>query len=165
MLKRFCLAAAGGMLVAVGLMLAAPAGATSTNRIRSMEPDQFEQMLKNRAEPTVVVFMASWCAPCIKELPDLNALYAKHRPGGLTFIGVSLDSDGPQAMQPFIDRLKVEFPVYWIGEAGIERFNIRRIPLLWFVSDGRIVRKELGNRSRKTMDQMIVEFMGGTTVR
>jgi thiol-disulfide isomerase/thioredoxin len=160
MLNRLYLAATG-MLVAVGLALAASAGSAGANRIRSMTADQFEQMLNNRPEPTLVVFMASWCAPCIKELPDLNALSAKHRPSGLTVIGVSLDGDGSQAMQPFIDRHKVGFPVYWIGEAGIDRFKIRRIPLLWFVRNGRIVRTASGIRSRKTLDEMIVEFMGG----
>ena len=67
--------------------------------------------------------MAAWCHPCIQELPHLNALDRKYRPQGLKTVGISLDYAGPEAMQPIIDDLKVGFPIYWTGEAAIEKYD------------------------------------------
>ena len=44
----------------------------------------------------VVDFRASWCSPCLQELPSLKELYAKYRELGVEFIGVSLDYPADQ---------------------------------------------------------------------
>jgi thiol-disulfide isomerase/thioredoxin len=107
----------------------------------------------------LLVFMAAWCAPCIKELPDLNALHAKYRTSGLKMVGVSVDFDGPSAMQPIVDRLKVDFPIFWLGEDALEAYGIKGIPLLIFIKNGLVVEKVVGLHSKAFFAEKIEAFL------
>jgi thiol-disulfide isomerase/thioredoxin len=74
------------------------------------DPDGGEISLADfKGTPVLVNLWASWCAPCIKELPTLDKLAAAHRDDGqLGVIAVSQDS-GPQAsVEAFFAKLKVE---------------------------------------------------------
>ena len=74
-------------------------------------------------------------------------------------VGISLDYAGPEAMQPIIDNLKVGFPIYWTGEAAIEKYAITKIPLLLFVRNGRILRRVEGGRDSTAIEKEIVAFL------
>jgi thiol-disulfide isomerase/thioredoxin len=74
------------------------------------DPDGGEISLAEfRGVPVLVNLWATWCAPCVKELPTLNALARTHdRDGSLGVIAVSQDM-GPQgSVEAFLDRLKVD---------------------------------------------------------
>lgn len=74
------------------------------------DPDGGEISLADfRGNPVLVNLWATWCAPCVKELPTLDKLAASHRVDGqLGVIAVSQDS-GPQvSVDAFLDKLKVE---------------------------------------------------------
>ena len=57
--------------------------------------------------PTLVNLWATWCAPCVKELPSLNAL-AKQRMADLAVVPVSQDTKPSEEVNAFLDRLKVD---------------------------------------------------------
>jgi len=147
------------LAVMAGVLLR-PAPAPAGNAIRSIEPPAFDALLKNAQRPLIVVMMASWCGPCIQELPTLERLYKRYRGRGLALIGVSLDFEGPGAMQPLIDSLGVSFPVYWLGEAGARTYRITGIPLLWIVKNGEIREKILGRRPESFLERKIRQLLG-----
>lgn len=61
----------------------------------------------------VVAFMASFCAPCKKELPQLQALHQKYREQGLRIVSVAIDQDeeGQKAVAALVDQHAITFPV------------------------------------------------------
>jgi len=65
---------------------------------------------------TVIDFAASWCAPCMKTLPELDAL-AKRSPA-LDFLVVSVDDD-VSGRDELVERLALELPVLWDEEYAI----------------------------------------------
>ena len=55
------------------------------------------QRLKGKV--VVVDFWATWCGPCVAEMPKMKSLYAEYKNKGVQFIGVSLDQNGSRARQ------------------------------------------------------------------
>jgi thiol-disulfide isomerase/thioredoxin len=146
------------ILIAAVLFIPGPGGAEHLNKVQKIDIEGLDQVVRGRGR-YLLVFMAAWCTPCIKELPDVNALYEKYRDRGLKMIGVSVDFEGPLAMQPIVNRVKINFPVYWVGEAAIEAYNIRGIPFIIFIRNGEIVERLLGQRSKNFLDKKFEAFL------
>jgi len=62
-----------------------------------------------RGKVVLVNFWATWCPPCVKELPDLEAVYARFRDQGFVILGIS-DEDLSK-LQPFVAQRKIDYPV------------------------------------------------------
>ncbi|UCD82823.1 MAG: TlpA family protein disulfide reductase [Desulfobacterales bacterium] len=127
--------------------------------IKKIEASAMDDMIEAKDNRIVVAFMAAWCGPCIQELPDLNKLHKKYKNKGLNLIGVSIDPKGPEAMQPIVDQLRINFPVYWYGEKAVIKYNLNAIPMLLFVKQGRIVERLRGKPSSAFLEKKIREFL------
>jgi thiol-disulfide isomerase/thioredoxin len=145
-------------IIAACFFLSGPTDAGQANKILPIDMDTLEKVAGHDGWH-VLVFMAAWCQPCIKELPDINALYEKYQVRGLKLSGISVDFEGPAAMQPILNRLKVNFPVYWSGEAAIDEYDIRGIPYIIFIRNGVIVERILGQRTKEYLDKKFEAFL------
>lgn len=56
-------------------------------------------------------FWATWCSPCLKEMPTMERLYQAYSAKGLVVVGVSVDRSGPGAVREFAQKLKITFPI------------------------------------------------------
>ena len=133
--------------------------AASEATVERMDPAALEQMFNDPDSGRLIIAMASWCAPCRKELPLLNELYRKYQDQGLKLVGVSLDLEGPAAMQAIVRKLKVEFPVYWVGEGAVKKYEIYAVPMLYVVRDGKVVEKIPGKRSKAFLEKRIRKLL------
>ena len=71
-----------------------------------------------RGRPLVVNFWATWCPPCVHELPELDRFHAEHAPRGWQVVGIAIDS--PSAVREFLARRPLRFPIGLAGLAGTE---------------------------------------------
>ena len=71
---------------------------------------QPQRLADYRGKWVLVNFWATWCPPCLEEIPDLVDLHRAHSKKDLVVIGVALDSSAKSVRQ-FIDRFKVNYPV------------------------------------------------------
>jgi thiol-disulfide isomerase/thioredoxin len=147
------------VLLSALILIAARVDPDQRNVVQSLDLTQLDRIITTRGNRRVIVVMAAWCSPCIKELPDLNKIYAKYASKGLNLMGLSLDFGGPEAIQPVIDKHKVKYPVYWVGEKAIQPYSIRGIPLIMFVKDGEITARITGKRTRKFLEKSIRKFL------
>jgi peroxiredoxin len=122
------------ILTGVGLAAVGLGAATSWRRLRSTTPDaavaRFYAMSLPDASgqpfafsglagrPLVVNFWATWCPPCVEEMPELSALYRELSPGGLKMIGVGIDS--PARIADFSARTPVSYPLVAAGRGGTD---------------------------------------------
>lgn len=121
--------------VAVGLAAAAAGGAVAWWRYREAAHDaqaagalwslRFERpqggtlaMADYRGRPLVINFWATWCAPCLRELPALQRFAREHAPQGWQVIALAVDQ--PVAVLEFMARIKLELPVAMAGTDGLE---------------------------------------------
>ncbi|MGD9120380.1 MAG: TlpA family protein disulfide reductase [Desulfobacterales bacterium] len=143
------------VIVFASINVNADAGVT----VEKISESALDELIQSNNAKMVITFMAAWCGPCIDELPSLNRLSNKYNSRGLKFIGISIDIEGPRAMQPIIDKLKVGFPVYWYGESAVKKFSIFAIPMIFLVKNGQIVKKLPGKRSERDLEKKIQKFL------
>jgi thiol-disulfide isomerase/thioredoxin len=135
------------------------AQALASVTIEPIEEAALDELLGADDNRLVVTFVAAWCPPCIDELPILNKLYHKYKGKGLKMIGITIDIEGPRAMQPIVDKLKIDFPIYAYGAKSVRKFKLNAIPMLIFIRDGVIVEKIFGRRPQGELNKAFKNFL------
>jgi len=100
-----------------------------------------------KGQYTILEFWATWCGPCIPEIPHLKSLYEKYRDDGFTVIGISLDRD-KDTLVDFIAEKDMPWPQIYVTdgwEAELPRlFNVSGIPRMYLLDpDGVIIGRDL----------------------
>lgn len=100
----------------------------------------------------VINYWATWCKPCLTELPDLNALYNNHANQVMVF-GMSFDALSNAEIQQFAKKLSINFPmlqIFPIGNYGIT--NISALPVTFLISpQGRLVKTLHGPQTQTSL--------------
>jgi thiol-disulfide isomerase/thioredoxin len=82
-------------------------------------PDQGRlAMASLRGRPLVLNFWATWCPPCVREMPALERFFRSHAPAGWQVVGVA--ADNAAAVREFLARTPVTYPIVLAGFAGVE---------------------------------------------
>jgi len=82
-------------------------------------PDGTLQNLSQWKDRAIVVnFWATWCAPCVEEMPALSAMQEVLSPETVQIIGIGIDT--PANIRDFVARHKISYPVFVAGVAGTE---------------------------------------------
>jgi thiol-disulfide isomerase/thioredoxin len=111
-------------------------------------------LLQFKGQVVMLNFWATWCPPCQDELPDFIEIQDALGPKGLTIVAVSVDKDGPEAVQVFSRKQGINFPVLYAGEHAdkiADRMGgIRGIPTTFLIDrEGRIVKKVIGVMTKR----------------
>jgi thiol-disulfide isomerase/thioredoxin len=117
-----------------------------------------------RGKVVVIDFWATWCGPCVGEMPKMKELYAKYRDKGVEFIGVSLDQSkeegGLDALKKFVKDKGIEWPQYYQGNSWDSAFSkswgVNGIPCVFVVdTEGKLYSVD----ARGKLDKIIPELL------
>lgn len=148
-------------MIPVLMTILAATGALAENsaKIEKIPFTELNRMVTEKNRTSMVVFMAAWCRPCKEELPIVNQLFRQFHDKGVRFIGVSIDTGGPAAMERVLKKQRVDFPVYWVGEKAVDKFNLVGIPMTFLIKNGRIVDKIPGKCSYTFLEGRILDLL------
>ena len=149
--------------IGVFLFFAFSSSAFSQN-VKPLTVDQLNERVKNGKDSTYVVnFWATWCAPCIKELPHFEKLQADYKSDKLKVLLVSVDfkSKLTSAVVPFVKRKNLKNEVFLLNESSPQEYIDRvdpswsgSIPATLFIKGDK--RKFV--ESEFTFEQLVTEY-------
>jgi thiol-disulfide isomerase/thioredoxin len=135
-----------------------------TLAVDTVDHGRFDLAL-HRGQWVVVNFWATWCAPCLKEIPDLNALDAKRE--DLIVIGLAYEEITPEAMRAFYgEKVKPEYPVAIVDvySPPADFDTPRGLPFTVLVApDGTVGHKFLGPVTGDEIEAKISEVSAAST--
>jgi peroxiredoxin len=110
-----------------------------------------------KGKVVLVNFWATWCPPCRKEMPDLQALYDKYQEQG--FVVLSISDEEPAKVQPFITERKITYPVLLDpGRKVNEEFQVEGIPKSFvYDREGKLVAQSMDMRTRTQFEEMLAQ--------
>ena len=91
--------------------------------------------LKQYAGKIVLVnFWATWCQPCIREMPSIERLYQKYKARGFEIVAISRDQGNEQEVRAFVSKYKLTFPIVLDPEHKAKAlYKVRGLPTTYLV--------------------------------
>lgn len=112
-----------GLLAGAGLAAALPLPSRAAGDLFDAsfpDADGVDQPMRQwLGKPVVVNFWATWCPPCVKEMPDLEVLHQKYP--NVNFLGLAVDT--AVNVRRFNEKVRVRYPLLLVGHGGIERMR------------------------------------------
>jgi thiol-disulfide isomerase/thioredoxin len=143
------------ILLAVLLLLAASGAAAQGFVFKDMQ-GQAQRLSDYRGKVVLVNFWATWCPPCLEEIPDLVALHEARKETDLVVIGVALDSTKESVIQ-FVSKKHVSYPIVLGDYALAEQVGeVNALPTSYlFDPTGKLVSYQEGMVTRESVESYI----------
>jgi thiol-disulfide isomerase/thioredoxin len=131
-----------------GVTVAREGDAIPTLRLPDLDGRAVEVPEAWRGRPLLINVWASWCGPCIEEMPELQRFDARQGDDGVQVIGIALDE--PDAVRAFLQRVPVDYPILidapGPADAGVRLGNVKGVlPYSVLIGrDGRMLRRRIG---------------------
>jgi thiol-disulfide isomerase/thioredoxin len=115
-----------------------------------------------KGKVVVLDFWATWCGPCRMEIPSFIALQKKYQKQGFTFIGVSLDENGPAIVADFVKKNGMNYPQLMGTYDVIARYgSFEAIPTTFVIDRKGVIRKVLqGYHPQSVFESEIQKLLG-----
>ena len=107
-----------------------------------------------KGKVVILDFWATWCPPCVKEIPHFVELYEQYKGEKFTIVGISLDRQGVSVVKPFVQKYQVNYPILMTdGQVDKAYGGIASIPTTFIIdSAGNIRHKYIGYRDKAVFE-------------
>ena len=100
-----------------------------------------------RGQVTLLDFWATWCAPCRKSMPELQALHEKYAARGMSVVGISIDEGGVAKVRKYVESKKFTYPIAVDSNKSPawDAFRVKAVPAAFLLDrDGKVVAQWTG---------------------
>jgi cytochrome c biogenesis protein CcmG, thiol:disulfide interchange protein DsbE len=156
---------AAAALFAMIMAVSHPRGAFADGEVGQPAPSLVVQELNGqqfdlasaRGKVVIVNFWATWCSPCRKEMPALDAFYKRYHNQGLEMIGMSADSRHDRSDVAAMAQT-ISYPVAMLNDATDNGFSDPdELPETWVIDRGGIVRAEFNPDKTTVTEQSLAD--------
>jgi thiol-disulfide isomerase/thioredoxin len=112
----------------------------------------------------LVSFFATWCFPCVAEIPTLEALQREYGPRGFQVVGVGMDLEGAQVLGPFAEYYRLPYPVV-VADEGLREGQspyglIPALPVAFLLDEqGRVAAAWQGVAGHEELAQRVEQLL------
>ncbi len=109
----------------------------------------------------LVTFFATWCPPCMQEVPNLIKLQKSYEGKGFSVVALSMDEGGPRIVKKLVEKRSINYPVLMAGGSTARDFGgVVGIPTSFLInSKGTVVKKYPGYVSYVVLENDIKKIM------
>jgi cytochrome c biogenesis protein CcmG, thiol:disulfide interchange protein DsbE len=116
-------------------------------------------LAKLRGKVVLVNFWATWCVPCRKEMPILDAFYRRHRGQGFELIGISIDFARDAAKMRKM-AAGISYPAAWINDISVNGFGAPEgVPVTYVIDAEGIIRDKFIAVPNKLLNDVVVPML------
>jgi len=114
-----------------------------------------------RGQLLLVTFFATWCSPCLEEIPSLKALHGQLGPRGFSVIALSMDMEGRSVVKKLVEKSGINYPVLMADNKVDRGFGgVTGLPSAFLIDRrGVIVRRYIGYVSHAILERDIEELL------
>ena len=114
-----------------------------------------------RGKALLITFFATWCAPCLQEIPNLKELHRRYESRGFAIVALSLDESGPGPVANLVRRAGINYPVLMADGSTLKNFGgVVSIPTSFLVNkEGHVVKKYPGFVPLPLLEQDILAVL------
>ncbi len=165
--RKWMLAAVAGAAAAAGAgwgLWRQRSQAVDDDAVAAIWPHVFEtptggtvSMQSFRGRPLLLNFWATWCPPCIEEMPLLDAFFKQNSVKGSQVLGLAIDQ--PSAVRAYLGRTPVSYPIGLAGFGGTELSKVLGnvsggLPFtVVLAADGRLLHRRMGRLGKADLEQ------------
>ncbi len=101
-----------------------------------------------RGRYVLLNFWATWCVPCVKEMPAMERLYREFAGRPFAVVAVSLDEDGPEKVAAFVRELELTFTILLDPDSVVaKRYGVKNLPSSFLIDpEGQVIAAAKGER-------------------
>jgi cytochrome c biogenesis protein CcmG/thiol:disulfide interchange protein DsbE len=120
-----------------------------------------------KAKVVILDFWATWCGPCVIEIPHFVELYEQYKDQGFAMVGISVDRKGISVVKSFAQKHQVNYPILMTdGQVEKAYGDITGIPTTFVIdSAGKIRRKYVGYRDKAVFEADIKALLAEAEAR
>ena len=136
--------------------------ARPTLRVATLDGKTFD-LADQRGKWTIVNFWATWCGPCLKEMPELSALDAMRE--HIVVVGLAYEDNTPEAMQAFMKEHPVVYPIALVDvyDPPKDFETPRGLPMTYLIGpDGAVAKQYMGPVTARMIEDDIAKAGGPT---
>lgn len=141
------------------------AGAPETIFVQTLEGDTYN-LSELKGNVVVVDFWATWCKPCLGEIPEYNALYKKYAGDNVKMIGIAMASGSGESIKEHIKKYDVKYPIFNGYNTAPAYFGtIEAFPTTFVLDKNLNIREKIvGSRpgKRERIEELIAELSAET---
>lgn len=121
--------------------------------------------LRQEKKVVLMVFWASWCVPCMQEVPLVREAYAKYRDRGFEALGIVVNlNQTREGARAFVRDFKINYPILWDEDGSIMgRYGVQSIPRNFLIGRDGIIRY-VGDGLPAAHDALIESLLAGPHV-